>query len=211
LTKGIYRDKRQTILVDLSPSEEELRRRLKKGWRWSLRQAENSNLEIVEGFDRQLFEHFKPLFFEMLEQKKFKPGSDVNEFAQMQERLIPSHRMRITICKARGEPISGSVCSSLGEVVIGLLSATGGDGRQVHAYYLLQWDEILWAKRAGKCFYDLGGINPVTNPGVYHFKAGLRGQEVTFLGVFDFCKNELLYQATIGFESLLRLRNRIIH
>ncbi len=210
LNKGLYRDKQRTILLDLSPKEEELRRRLKKKWRWNLRYAESANLEIVRGFDSELFDLFKPLYFEMLDAKKFKPGSDVNEFSQIQEKLFTDQRMRITICKSRGQPVSGSVCSPIGDTVLGLLSATGGAGRRERAYYLLQWEEILWSKRVGKRFYDLGGVNPVTNPGVYHFKAGLGGREVTFLGVFDFCNNNLLYSATLGLESLLRLRNRLI-
>lgn len=208
-TRGIYSERKRTILVDLRPPEEDMRKKLKKKWRQTLQHAEREDLQIVEGFEEGLFESFKPLFGETVELKKFKPGADVNEFAEIQKQLPQRHKMRTSICRMRGDDVSASVCSSFGEVVIGLLSATGEAGRKVQAYYLLQWDEILWAKRMGKTFYDLGGINPETNPGVYRFKAGIGGEEVTLLGVFDFCKNRVLYHATISFERLLRLRNRM--
>ena len=34
-------------------------------------------------------------------------------------------------------------------------------------------------------YYDLGGIDPEGNPGVYHFKSGLGGREVTAPGPFE--------------------------
>ena len=204
LTEGIHRERRRTILMDLEPSVDELRRRLRQNWRTSLRAAErNTALEVVEGYDGESFEVFKPLFFGMIKQKKFKPGSDVTEFFRIQERLDPELRMRITICKASGEAVAGSVCSAIGDTVIGLLSASGQAGRAAKAYYLLQWDEILWSKGLGKRFYDLGGINPAINPGVYDFKAGLRGMEVTFLGVYDICRNGQLRFAICWLERVV--------
>jgi hypothetical protein len=201
ITKGIHREKTRTILVDLGPSEEDLRRRLKKKWRQTLQHSERADLNVVEGYDDRLFDELKPIYSEMLEQKKFTPGSDIHEFARMQGRLCDRQKMRITICKNGKEPVAGSLCSGIGDAVIGLLSATGKAGRDLQAYYLLQWEEILWSKRAGKAFYDLGGINPVANPGVYRFKAGMGGEEVTYLGVWDYCENKSLYRAVMCLES----------
>jgi hypothetical protein len=209
LTNGIFRDKKRTILVDLTASEDVMRKRLKKKWRQTLQRAEREDLNIVEGFDAGLFDYFKPLLLETIKLKRFKPGSDVDEFAQIQEKLVPAQRLRITMCKAGNKYVSGSVCSSVGNISIGLLSATGETGRRLQAYYLLQWDEILWAKRAGKNRYDLGGINPEANPGVYRFKAGLGGEELTLVGVFDFCRNRLLSNAILTLEHLLLLRERV--
>lgn len=207
ITTGIHRENTRTILVDLGPSEEDLRRRLKKKWRQTLQHSERAELSIVEGYDDRLFDALKPIYSEMLEQKKFTPGSDIHEFARMQGRLCDGQRMRITICKNGKEPLAGSLCSGIGDAVIGLLSATGKAGRDLQAYYLLQWEEILWSKRIGKSFYDLGGINPVANPGVYRFKAGLGGEEVTYLGVWDYCENKSLYRAVMCLENAFGARS----
>jgi len=42
------------------------------------------------------------------------------------------------------------------------------------------------AREAGCQFYDLGGIDPEKNPGVYHFKKGMGGEDVTVPGPFEF-------------------------
>jgi lipid II:glycine glycyltransferase (peptidoglycan interpeptide bridge formation enzyme) len=208
-TRGIYRDKRQTILVDLDPTEEQLRRRLHKKWRYSLKQAETANLQVREYFDTSKFHELDVLYQEMMLRKRFRPGSTVSEYARLQAQLPETNRLRVTTCVVDGAAVAGSACSAMGDTVIALLGSSGGVGRKLNAYYLLQWDEILWAKRAGKRVYDLNGINAVTNPGVYHFKAGLGGREVTFLEVYDRCNNRILYQAILTFEALLRLRSTL--
>ncbi len=154
----------------------------------------------MERYDASLFRPFISLYDEILDTKKFQPGSSVDEFRRVQEQLPSEQRMRMTICQANGEAVAGSACSAIGDSVVGLLGASGEKGRLVNASYLLQWDEILWSKQAGKRLLDLGGINPETNPGVYHFKSGLRGSEVTFLGVYDICASWLLHKATLALE-----------
>ena len=201
-TQGIYRPKIRTVLVDLRLSEKDLRARLKKKWRQTLQHSERAGLTIVEGYDERLFDAVRPIYLEMLEEKKFAPQSNFDEFARMQGRLSAGQKMRVALCKSGNGPVSGSLCSAIGDAAIGLVGATGRAGRETQAYYLLQWDEILWSKRAGKSFYDFGGINPVTNPGVYRFKAGMNGEEVTYLPVHDYCGSRRVYNLVMWLERL---------
>ncbi|MEN6321067.1 MAG: peptidoglycan bridge formation glycyltransferase FemA/FemB family protein [Syntrophaceae bacterium] len=203
ITKGMFKERRRTILVDLHYSPEDLRKRLDKKWRHALKKSESESLYIIEGYDDELFKKFKPIFYELVTQKKFAPGVDVNEYERIQKILPSDQRMRVTICEVDGKPVSGSVCSYIGDTVVGMLSAINQEGRNVRAYYFLQWDEILWSKKAGRSYYDLGGINPDTNPSVYHFKAGINGQEVTFLGVYDYCESQFMVTSITAFENLL--------
>jgi lipid II:glycine glycyltransferase (peptidoglycan interpeptide bridge formation enzyme) len=55
--------------------------------------------------------------------------------------------------------------------------------------YLLQWRMIEWAKGRDATRYDLGGINPESNPGVHHFKAGMGGKDLLYLQPFASCRN----------------------
>jgi lipid II:glycine glycyltransferase (peptidoglycan interpeptide bridge formation enzyme) len=50
---------------------------------------------------------------------------------------------------------------------------------------------ISWLKQNGIRYYNLGGINPQTNPGVYHFKKGLSGEDTLYLESFSACENPL--------------------
>ena len=174
----------RTILVDLDCPPDELRRRLSKKWRNSLGFSEKAALTVTESRDENSLLLLKP-HYEALRQKKDFIGTDLDELASIQSKLGPAQKLRVSLCEYEGHVIAGSVCSGLGETALGLLGVTSDEGRKTRAYYLLQWDEILWAMRNSHAAYDLNGINPVTNPTVYHFKAGLKGREVTFLGVFD--------------------------
>jgi hypothetical protein len=44
--------------------------------------------------------------------------------------------------------------------------------------YLLQWNMIQRLKGSGVRWYDLGGIDPEGNPGVYAFKRGFSGMDI---------------------------------
>lgn len=204
VTKGMFKERRRTILLDLRYSPDDLRKRLDKKWRRHLKKSESENVNIVEGYDDKLFTKFKPIFDEVVSQKKFDPGVNVNEFEKIQRILPSDQKMRITILEAGGKPVSGSVCSHIGDTVTGVLGATSQEGKTLRAYYLLQWDRILWSKKVGGIFFDLAGINPQTNPSVYHFKKGLNGDEVTFLGVYDYCESKFMLNSITTFENMLQ-------
>ena len=56
------------------------------------------------------------------------------------------------------------------------------------------WRMIEWLKTQDCTFYDLGGISPETNPGVYRFKnrlTGKNGKEVFHIGQYSICKNRI--------------------
>ena len=50
---------------------------------------------------------------------------------------------------------------------------------------------IQWLKENGVRHYNLGGINPETNPGVYHFKRGLSGLDSLYVEALCACTNPL--------------------
>jgi lipid II:glycine glycyltransferase (peptidoglycan interpeptide bridge formation enzyme) len=175
----------RTFRVDLTPPLETIRKRLDGKWRNQLNAAIRSGLEIREGNDRQLFREFRALYDEMMARKRFETTVDVADFERMQERLAPGEQLRVALAAGSGRYHAGLVATALGETGIYLLGATGEEGLKSKASYLLQWQMMDNLKSAGWQFYDLGGINPATNPGVYHFKSGMGGEEVVQLGRFE--------------------------
>jgi hypothetical protein len=168
----------RTFLLDLSPSLDELRRRLDKKWRNQLSRAEKNNLTVVHGTGIEEYRTFSRLYREMQRRKTFETAVDVEEFGRIQEDLPERHRMRVLVCISQGVPISGLVAAVMGDSAIYVLGATGDEGLNSKGSYLLQWTLISWLKENGYRWYDLGGIDPERNPGVYHFKSGLSGADV---------------------------------
>ena len=51
--------------------------------------------------------------------------------------------------------------------------------------------------------YDLGGIDPGNNPGVYRFKQGISKQEITGIGTYE-SFNSRLTKMVVSFGEFLK-------
>jgi hypothetical protein len=167
----------RTIDLDLTPPLQILRKNLDQKWRNQLNQAERNALAIIEDDGVAWFARFAELLDEMEERKRFKSASDIREFEQIQHALPSDQRMRVLICQKDGIVHGSLIASSMGSSGIYLFGATTEHGRRSKSAYLLQWSMIRRLKERGFTSYDLGGINPERNPGVYHFKRGLGGND----------------------------------
>ena len=167
----------RTFVVDLSPSPADLRKKFDPKWRNKLSGAEKNNLNIIAGDGCEEFQRFCDIYKNMRNRKSFETTVDIDEFARIQEDLEPRHRMRVLICEDQGVPVAGLVTSAIGDSAIYLLGATSDQGLHSKGAYLLQWTMMQWLKENGVRWYDLGGIDPEGNPGVYTFKKGMSGSD----------------------------------
>lgn len=199
----------RTFLLDLSPPLSELRKRLDQKWRNQLNRAEKNNLEIRSGKGPADFELFARLYGEMLNRKGFETTINIDEFRQFYEVLHARSELILLLCRAGDDIVSGIICSALGNKGIYTLGATSNSGLQSKGAYLLQWSMICWLKENGFRYYDLGGIDPELNPGVYHFKKGLSGQDVTRMAPMQSCEhlisNLCMNLADIAVRRAIRL------
>ena len=168
----------RTFVLDLAPPLEELRRNLDRKWRNQLTRAEKNNLTVVTGSGLEEYKVFCRIYRQMRQRKTFETTVDEKEFLRIQEELPESHRMRILLCQENGVTVAGMVATAMGDSAIYLLGATSDEGLNAKGAYLLQWNMIQWLKENGTKWYDLGGIDPETNPGVYHFKKGFSGSDI---------------------------------
>jgi lipid II:glycine glycyltransferase (peptidoglycan interpeptide bridge formation enzyme) len=143
----------------------------------------------------------------MRKRKAFETTVDVEEFARIQESLPESHRMRVFICEDKGLPVAGLVASAMGDSAIYLLGATSDAGLKSQGAYLLQWTLIQWLKESGVRWYDLGGIDPIGNPGVYAFKKGFSGADVLQMCPMVACRSvvsSVVVKSSMAMKRTLR-------
>lgn len=204
--------KYRTLLLNLEPSLDAIRRNFEQKWRNQLNRAEKNNLEIIEGSDDALYSIFLDLVFEMTARKGFEPGVDYREFQKIQRDLSEPCKMRIFICRSAGQPVACAISSALGDTGIYMFGATSDSGMQSKGSYLLQWRMIQWLRSRGCRWYDLGGVNPEENPGVYHFKQGCAGKsclDVHHLGQYEFNCGRLNRIFVYGAETSLKWKRGI--
>jgi hypothetical protein len=166
-----------------------LRRKFDQKWRNQLNRAEKNGLDLIEGDGAEEFDAFLHMYEQMVARKKFDTSTNVRQFADIQRDLPRNQRMRIFLCRHEGVPVAGLVGSAMGDSGIYLHGATSDEGLNLKGAYLLQWRMVRWLKENGVRHYNLGGINPETNPGVYHFKKGLSGEDVLYLPPWAACEN----------------------
>jgi lipid II:glycine glycyltransferase (peptidoglycan interpeptide bridge formation enzyme) len=196
----------RTLVLDLRPSLEELRRNLEKKWRNQLSGAEKNGLKVIAADGKDGYGIFCRMYKQMRNRKTFDATVDVDEFGRIQENLSEPERMQVLICEQKGVPVAGLVASAMGDSAIYVLGATSDDGLKAKGSYLLQWTLIQWLKENGIKWYDLGGIDPEGNPGVYHFKRGLSGADVFQLPSLVACNSVLSFAMV---KASLTIKNAI--
>jgi lipid II:glycine glycyltransferase (peptidoglycan interpeptide bridge formation enzyme) len=200
-------DEYRTFVVDLSPTLEKLRSGLDAKWRNKLKGAEKNNLTVVSGEGIEEYQAFREMFSQMHKRKGFETSVDVDEFGRMQQALSESQRMRVLICQENGVPVAGLVVSAVGNSAIYLLGATSDAGLKSKGAYLLHWTMMCWLKERGITYYDLGGIDPERNPGVYYFKRGFSGVDCTQIkpyAVSDSVFSSGMAKAGVALQRALR-------
>jgi len=198
-------DSQHTLILDIQPPIEELRKNFKQKWRNCLNRAERNQLELIEGTGDGLFGDFIGLYRELLQRKKFQEPNDINEFKTIQSELPNKFKMGIFLCRSNGLSSAGAIFTAIGETGVYLFGATNDQGMKNNGSYLLQWKAIQWMKNSGCRYYNLNGINPLTNPGSYHFKAGISGKsgkDIHYLGRFD-CYSGAIHAALAHIADLV--------
>lgn len=205
-------ERKQTILIDLSQSLDEIRKKFHQKWRNCLNKGEKGSVTFRSGTGNAIFKEFRPLFEELITEKKFSVELDIDFYTGVQKELELKDKFLVTLAELDGRAIAGHVSSLLGDTGVYLLGATSHEGRKLNAAYLLQWQAIKNSKAAGCLWYDLGGTDPVGNPGVYRFKNRMGGHEITMPGPFEFkaqgVRANLTSVGEMGYKLLKSYRNK---
>jgi hypothetical protein len=173
----IYR----TMLVDISGPPAAIRKSFHQKWRNCLNRAEKERLTVRAGGAEDL-DRFAAMFDEFVVRKGFDVQLGVDFYRSAQRDLPESERFLLLLAERDGALLAGHLSSALGDTMVYLLGATTPQALTCKAAYLLQWQAIEHARSRGCRWYDLGGIDPEGNPGVFHFKEGLGGADVTAAG-----------------------------
>ena len=132
-------------------------------------------------------------------------------YDRVQQQASTEDRMLVAIAVEDGKDVAGVVVSLLGNTAVYVLGATTIDGMRSKAAYVLHWGVMDTARQAGYQWYDLGGIDPKGNPGVYHFKSGFGGADVVMPGPFEIYPSGfaglMSRAAETSYTALKRLRS----
>lgn len=179
----------KTLILDLNLSEEELLKQMHQKTRYNIKLSEKKEIKIVEaGLGR--FDDFWQLMNQTGERDNFRPHG-IDYYKKML--VAESDFLKLYFAEYKGQPIVTGLFSYFGDMVAYLHGASADHDREVMAPYLLHWQIIKQAKRAGYEYYDLFGVDEKRWPGVTRFKKGFGGFEHDYPGTFDLVFNQNWY------------------
>ena len=104
------------------------------------------------------------------------------------KRLLDCFGERLVLVKAHDS--TGVILAMRAAVIVGtnaydILAATSREGRRTYASNVALGALLELLARRGIRNYDFGGVDPVKNKGVFNFKHGAGGTEVTYGGEYE--------------------------
>jgi len=192
---------RNTVMVDLSASEEDILMRMKQKTRYNVRLAEKKGVKVRVGNLTDL-----PMLYKMYAETSVRDGFVIRDEEYymtvwklfMQEVVNGQPSAVPLIAEVDGEAVAAIflfMFAGRGYYVYGM---SRDKHREKMPTYLLQWAAMKHAKAYGCLTYDLWGAPDVFDEsdsmwGVYRFKEGLGGDVVRTLGAYDFAPSKFWY------------------
>jgi lipid II:glycine glycyltransferase (peptidoglycan interpeptide bridge formation enzyme) len=198
---------KNTVLIDLTPSEDEMLARMKQKTRYNIRLAEKKGVALRIG----IREDFSMLY-RMYAETSVRDGFVIRDEGYyrtvwetfMQENRGISEAGNLPACEpiiaeVDGEPVAAIFVFYFARRAYYVYGMSRNAHREKMPTYLLQWEAMKRARAKSCTIYDLWGAPEVFDEsdsmwGVYRFKEGLGGQVILTLGAWDFAPSPFWYK-----------------
>jgi lipid II:glycine glycyltransferase (peptidoglycan interpeptide bridge formation enzyme) len=183
-------------VLDIRPEPDELLRAMKQKTRYNIRLAAKKGIAVSEGAPGDL-----PEFYALLRQTAERDGFFIHSrdvYERMFEIFRGAGRFAMLLARLRGSLVAAVTLVRFGDTCWYVHGASSNEHRNLMAPYLLQWEAINWARTQGCTLYDFRAVPDVLREdqemyGVYRFKEGFGGRQVTTLPTYSQPYRPLLY------------------
>jgi lipid II:glycine glycyltransferase (peptidoglycan interpeptide bridge formation enzyme) len=200
-----------TWKLDISLSEQEILKNMRKTTRYLIRQAEkNQAIEILKSNKPEDVEIYDKLNQEIARKKQFTCFSfsfSLNEF----NCLVKDDNILLFLGKYQDKIVAAALVVFWSNIGFYHQAAFSAKYHKIPISYLLQWQAIKEAKKRNCLFYDFWGyVDPKLKPkhpwaGPSLFKTGFGGQEYHYLETMDLPLSKK-YWLIYVFEKLRKIK-----
>ncbi|MFZ2299778.1 MAG: peptidoglycan bridge formation glycyltransferase FemA/FemB family protein [Candidatus Moraniibacteriota bacterium] len=208
---------REVFVVDISRSEEELLAAMKPKTRYNIRLAEKKGVRVFETREGKYEQAFLDLMRRTADRKEITPHP--RGYYETFLTAFPESVCQLFVAEYDGQVLAANLLMVSGTTATYLHGGSSGEHRETMAPYLLQWEQMRYAK-AHECLrYDFGGIRttaessklqaPSSWDGITRFKVGFspETQPMVFPGAYDIildAKAYFLYERLRSLQESLR-------
>lgn len=179
---------RNTVQVDLSPTEDDLLAAMKSKTRYNIRLSVRKGVSVRIGTLDDL-PALVSMYHETAERDQFLLREPAYYHTSW-SRFIESGLAHPLIAYVENEPVAAVIPYRFGDKVWYMIGASRNAHREKMPNHLLQWEAMRWAKDQGAQAYDFWGAPDEfveSDPmwGVWRFKSGFGGKVVQHIGAWD--------------------------
>ena len=172
-----------TIWLDLTQGLDALKKRIDKQWLYGVRRAAREGVEVRCASNPEEVRTFFNMCLEISQDKGFElPGSEALMQLLLRPSDVPDQEMHLFLALYEGKIGAGAFVARSGQHAHYFWGAANRTLSRQRVGEVVQWAVIEWAVARGCTRYDLEGIDPINNPGVYAFKKKMGGDEVELCG-----------------------------
>ncbi len=188
---------RNSIVVDLRRSEDDLLAAMKQKTRYNVRLGPRRDLTVRFGTVDDL-----EVLYRLYAETARRDGFVIRPFSYYRQAWGDFMRAGLAqpiLAEYRGRPVAHVIIFGFARRAWYFYGASSDEERHRMPAYLLQWEAMRWAKSQGMAVYDFWGapdnFEDQTDPlaGVFHFKQGFGGTVVRRIGAWDYPANPQLY------------------
>ena len=178
----------RTRIVDLAPTEDELRAAMKKKHRQYVAKAERDGV-TVERLDgstdpaaaTNALDDFYRIYTHTADRAGFVARAR-QYYQRVWELFAPSGHASLLFATRDGQRLATLFHFAVGDRAAEAFGGMTDEGADSRANYLLKWDAIVGFKRQGFAAYDMWGL---ATGGIEQFKEGFGGRQVDYVGARD--------------------------
>lgn len=174
-----------TVMLDLTPTLEQLRAQLDRRWRHRLVGGESSEMSIHRvGTNVGQYRWLLDAEIQQRTDKKLE-GLPVPFFDNyVHSRKQPSQNILTLRADLGRDRIAAMMFLIHGAAATYQVGWTSDKGREMHAHNLILWKGIEELKARGIRMLDLGGVNTIRSAGIARFKMSTGGKVLTLAGTY---------------------------
>jgi lipid II:glycine glycyltransferase (peptidoglycan interpeptide bridge formation enzyme) len=204
---------RNSVMLDLTRTDEELLAAMKPKWRYNIRLAQKRGVRVEIGTEADL-----SIFYEMYAETGARDDFLIRRFPYYRDvwgTLLRANVAQMLLARVGDETVAGLILFVFGSRAWYFYGASRNTHRDWMPNHLLQWEGVRWAKAHGCTAYDFWGAPDHLDErapmyGVYKFKMGFGGEFVERIPAHDYVVNSALYwlYAVARPRYLARLRKK---
>jgi len=207
----------ETLIMNLTPSEEELLLGMKQKTRYNIKLALRHSVKVVSPDDQHSLD--PAIFLTLLKNTAKRQGFHVHEreyYLDMMNAFLDGSAEakqrgfseRLFYALYENEVVAAALVGFWGKRATYLHGASSETHRNVMAPYLLHWEIMRWTKARGCSEYDFWGVDTSARAGdeskrhwegISRFKTGFGGVPANYCGAHDLSLRPIWYDAyTLG-------------